>query len=222
MLSKLNALKHGAFAKQSLLPGESAEELQKLKEEVFEDLHPEGVINRKIAEALTASLRDVERVDNMWGAFFGSHPIARMLRDSKGNVTAELEAYVRAKDEQLKALAQAARKIDQEDKRAQRDYKENVEGLRIAMAQLVSLVLGIPKIGGTAINRRQEMCANINRLQAQFYKNRDFKRADDLLAPHRYKNSNSSKSAGKSRGTPISELVARRKVEGIDDESFDE
>ncbi len=61
------------------------------KNKSVEDLRPESVINCKIAEALTASFRDLERVDNMWGAFFGSHPIARMLRDSK-DVTAELEA----------------------------------------------------------------------------------------------------------------------------------
>ncbi len=128
---------------------------------------------------------------------------------------------LRTKDEQLKALAQATRKIDQEDKRAQREHKENVERLTIAMEHLVSLVLGIPKVASTAIDRRQEMCANINRLQAQFYKNRDFKRADDFLATHRCKNSNSSNSC-KSKGTPISALVGRRKVEGIDDENFDE
>ncbi len=220
MLAKLNALKHGAFSKQSLLPGESAEELQKLKEAVLEDLRPEGIINTKMAEAITACLRDIDRVDNMWGVFFGSHPIARMLRDSNGKVTPELEAHVRKQDEQLRTLAHGAAKIDLEDKAAQREHKEDVKRLANAMEQNLSLLLGISGVGRTAVDRRQEICANLNRLQAQFYKNRDFKRADNVLA--KCKNAKSSNPAGKSRGTPISEIVARRKAEEIDeDEDFE-
>ncbi len=222
MLHKLNALKHGAFSKQWLLPGESAEVLEKLKEAVFDELRPEGVINSTVAEAVVATLRDLGRVDKIWGVFFAVHPIARMLEKSKGEVTAELESYVREQEEKLNALAHAATKIDKQDKRAQQAHKEDVNSLVIAMEKLLSLVLGIQHENNIALARRQELCAMLNRLLGQFYKNRDIRQADDILAAQKASATNGSKPERKPKGIPVAELLARKKTEAFDDdESFD-
>lgn len=50
--SRLNSIKHGLTARQVLLAGESQEQYDQLRQAVFEELMPDGVIASQLADAL--------------------------------------------------------------------------------------------------------------------------------------------------------------------------
>lgn len=52
----LNNLKHGAFAKATILPGEDPAEFQELCEEIFDDVQPQGVLEEDAALTLAKLL----------------------------------------------------------------------------------------------------------------------------------------------------------------------
>src|ERR1700730_8262776 len=53
---RFNNLKHGAFAKATILPGEDPAEFQALCEEIFDDVQPQGVLEEDAALTLAKLL----------------------------------------------------------------------------------------------------------------------------------------------------------------------
>jgi len=63
--SAKNAIKHGLFAKQLLLPGESAEELQSLIQDHLDQFQPQTAMETRIVHAMAATNWRMNRLANM-------------------------------------------------------------------------------------------------------------------------------------------------------------
>jgi hypothetical protein len=73
--SRLNAVKHGLTAQQVLVAGESQEHYDQLRQAVFEELMPDGVIASQLADRVVTLLWRMRRIPAFeaalleWGAY---------------------------------------------------------------------------------------------------------------------------------------------------------
>jgi hypothetical protein len=81
--SRLNALKHGAFAVQRLLPGESAKDYDHLSSQVFAETSPNTAIEIMLVDQIVGDMWRLKRVEQAERAYFEQiriSAIARTLR----------------------------------------------------------------------------------------------------------------------------------------------
>ena len=65
-----NALKHGLRAKQVVIPGEDPEEFQAFSDALFEQIGPEGALERHLTNRVASCLWRLQRADKLEAAVF--------------------------------------------------------------------------------------------------------------------------------------------------------
>ena len=80
--SSKNALKHGLLSKETLMPGESAEELDALRKAMMAQLEPQGAIEEALAERVVSNLWRLRRLLRIESVVLTLDVLWEMKRDA--------------------------------------------------------------------------------------------------------------------------------------------
>jgi hypothetical protein len=115
MMSKLNALKSGAYARTTLLPYENPQDFEKLRVEIFADLQPHGSLEKETVDNIVDNRWQRRRQRERTAIDMHRHPVGQILEESGARSWREAAAVVRKKkaerDKLMEDLPKAWRRI---------------------------------------------------------------------------------------------------------------